>query len=153
MVPALCSEPSDGILLHSESFLCVMRPSYCVLSSLHNTQHVSDLIAPLAPSSIPRAFACALPCAFMLFPAYPTAHSLFRLSVQVSHLILGLKPSIPPQHVGNLFVYCPSSLLEHENKDVVCGGCLWLNLQCLAWCLELSGCQCVAVSWMMGNML
>lgn len=69
---------------------------------------------------MPRAFAFVLPCAFMLFPAYPTVHSLFQLSVQVSHLILGLKPLPPPQHIRNLFVYCPTSPLgTREQRCVV----------------------------------
>lgn len=69
---------------------------------------------------MPRAFAFALPYAFTLF--YPTALSLFWLSVQVSHLILDLKPSPPPSMLEICLFTALFPLGTREQKCCV----LWL---------------------------
>lgn len=91
IVPALCWEPSDGILLHSEqnfkSWQRVTRPSCCVLSSPHNTQHVPDpapqfplprLLSPV-PALFPHLPHSSFPPSFRCLPTV-TSHFGFESS-------------------------------------------------------------------------
>lgn len=112
IVPALCWEPSDGIFLHSEqnfkSCPRVTRPSCCVLSSPHNTQHVPDppqfplpcLLSPV-PALFPHLPHSSFPHSFRYLPSV-TPHFGFESSHHPPGGTLAISlfiASLPPQNI------------------------------------------------------